>query len=268
MLAVMPQAALPLPTPADAHTVRPIGTDDSTTQLRSMFPDVDLAIITDILVNHQGNMEAAVLSLLEMSDTEAVTEERDRDVARTLQLEQDEVMAKALAATLQEELNAEAAAQTQEKQARRSTMGLSAAQKFLKRVRERPTSTRADSHAMPLLDEPLDGPSNVYDMTPLDAQQYTPPSATDTAVLDVVTTEAPISDDNGQRMTSTRPSQYSSRLDRARSANRQRTQSRLSSQAVPEQASASPLLENVTPLQASNASAPPLAPPRLDGDLI
>jgi len=276
MLAVMPMPVTPFPTNPEAP-VQSISTEVD--QLRAMFPDIDQALLVDVLASHRGDVEASVMSLLELSsntETTNAAEQQDADFARALQFEQDEEVAKALAATLQNEMRAAAEQEKkaqQEKKAgagegrHRATMS-GAAQKFLQGLQGRVTSSRASSHAAPLLDEPLDRPlESAYDMTPLAVQPYTPPS---TAAAETAAPRPSTSDDGHHSVDTS--ARYSSRLDRARKGNRQRTQSRLSQPSpeqpsnAPLQASLAPLQASLAPLQASDASS--LAPAVPEGQLI
>merc|ERR1711988_854865 len=187
-------------------------------QLTAMFPSIDEDVLSQILAAHNNDAEAAALALIDFEVTES---DADADIARKLQLEQDEEFAKNVHESLQREMEADAKKQ-QELPAVASRALSSAAQKFLHRV-SKPKQQATSTHAAPLLDTPLKTPlEGSYDMRPLAAScDYAPPSMTVAQPK-----ERRPNDSNSARSSASSAdssARYSSRMDRARAANRQRT---------------------------------------------
>lgn len=191
--------------------------------LRAMWPDVETEVLADLLAFHK-DVDKVVDMLLDADASD------DVELARRLQTEQDAEVATALHASLQAELQAEAASEAEAKRqqelpqaaARVMNSASTRAKNFLlQRRRNRPSET--STHEVRLLDAPLESGTTpaTYDMTPLQVPAYVPPAAPSEA------THPPVTDATPPR-TTTEAALYNSRLDRARSANRVRQQSRLS----------------------------------------
>lgn len=208
-------------TPTNFAAPNPIA-DANTAALKAIFAEVELDVLADLLAFHGNDVDKVVDMLLESSP--AAADDNDAEVARRFQQEQDEAVAKAVHASLQAEMKAEDEAKRQREPAvvAARTVGAASmrAKKFLMQRASRKST--AASHEALLLEAPLEAPA--YDMTPLQAPAapaYTPPpvttpSAASVATNDVTPAAAPAA------------ALYSARMDRARSANRVRAQSRLS----------------------------------------
>jgi len=189
--------------------------------LHTIFPDLAEDVLSDILAMHNDDVEAATIALIDDSVTKY-----DAETARALQLEQDEDMAKAVQASITRELQAEAEARRQREFPAVASRAMSnTAHMLLQRVTRK--RAKGENHSVPLLETPTDS----LDTTPLDVPvNYSPPTMLPRA-------EQPSCNEDSQDP-STR---YSSRLDRARTANRQRTQSRLALALQPDETSVAPL---------------------------
>lgn len=232
---MLPRAAEPSPPAVD---------DSKADALQAMFPDMERAILTDLLAFHGGDVDRVVDMMLDVGGDDA-----DAALARSLQDEQDEQVAKALHNSLQDELKAEDAARRQQEPAAVAARTVSAAsvraRKFLmQRVARGRQQT--STHEARLL-EPLDisegegGGAVAYDMRPLAVSEYAPPALLTTVEGAPSPPAADVVVDSSAR--------YNSRLDRARSANRVRAQSRLP-MSTPESQRGGGDSSSVVPLQA------------------
>merc|ERR1719484_273099 len=72
-------------------------------EMRLMFPDVEADVLAAVLAYHGGNIERAVLALLDESSAheDESAGETDASLARRIQQEQDEEMAKAVQESLE-----------------------------------------------------------------------------------------------------------------------------------------------------------------------
>lgn len=248
MLAVMPPRAHSF----EAHAQPPMSPPRTGTELHHMFPDIDQDVLSQMLSANGGDIEATVCALLgEPLGREAAiplidvldSSEMSPDYRR-LQMEQDAEYARNVHEKLQRELRAdsiEAEKAKAEKMAHTSLASRamnSATHTFMKRV-TRPN--KASAASPPLLEAHLaenheSTTDAAYDMCPLDAPStYAPPSAmaTDSPTAGLTTSHPSTTNEDSVSASSVYTSgRYSSRLDRARSANRQRTHVRLA-QAVP-----------------------------------
>lgn len=195
-------------------------------QLKSVFPEVEADVIVQLLAFHDNNAEQVVELLLDVGITDVSACDLDETTARSLQLDQDEQAARALAASITKELADEAKSQAHARTVGAVGAASTRAKKFLlQRVRP----GRSQQTSVRLLDTPPDvtdgdeAPS--YDMTPLAVPAYEPPTPVAAALAITSAADAP----SAGRST-TEQALYNSRLDRARSANRVRSQSRLSPQ--------------------------------------
>lgn len=198
-------------------------------QLSQMFPDLEHDILAAVLDSVGHDVERAVLTLVDAAaDTQQADDER---VVRQLQEQLDEDVARAVHASLQQELKAEAEQRRKEVAAKAvKTVGNASAglRSLLQSAMRKGTNAGRSSlnplvgsttstHEVRLLDAPLE--SSTYDMSPL-AAEYTPPT-----VMPEVRPASPpdVSDDaDGEDTSRTSTARYSSRMERAREANRQR----------------------------------------------
>lgn len=262
-MTMMPTSILPGPR-ATSPTPTPRAVDDASADaLAAMFPDVERAVLAQLLVYHDNDLGRVVDMMLDTGGADADVDvarqlqdvgDSDADVARRLQDEQDEEVAKALHASLQAELKAEDEAKRQKALPAVATRTVSSAsvraKKFLMQRMPRSSTGRqqTSTHETRLL-EPLEGESDggaSYDLRPLDVSEYAPPALTTEGAPSPPAGDGAASVDSGAR--------YNARLDRARSANRVRAQSRLSSSSSPESQHES----TVVPLPP--AAAPPAVP--------
>ena len=222
-LTLMPNAAAFGP-PAAAPAVSNDNESGKIEQLRAIFPDVEADVLAQLLSYNDHSVERVVSTMLEVS-AEQLQEEVDANVARRIQDEQDEEMAKAVHNSLQQELREEQERRKKQelpaKAARAMTAASASAKALLQRVRPGSSTSRQTTytHSAPLLESPLE----TYDMNPVQVPAgmtiYTPPLVSTPAeprLNDAVDTSFVMPTvDTGDR--------YSSRLDRARSANKMRS---------------------------------------------
>jgi len=206
-------------------------------QLKAVFPDVELDVLTQLLAFHDNDMEAVIDLLLDVGIVSngpdggvGVDGISDAEMARHMQQETDEQIARALDESIQHELAAQVARAAGEVKATQPTPAATRtvsnaslrARKFLMQ-RMRPSRSQIASTTTRLLD-PADTPSAAgagegsYDLTPLQDSSYTPPA---------MATDASTSSDEGSarvapQLSTTAAALYNSRLDRARSSNRVR----------------------------------------------
>lgn len=209
-----------------------------------------------VLGHHSGDVQAAVAALL---DSSAVAPDdgasADADMARRIQLDQDEEMAKAVQASLEEEARV---AEERRKQAdpivqasKAVNSGVAQAKAFMQRValgRKPP----AEVHGARLLDAPLEissddfrpianyAPPTVADLMNA-APQPPPPPVVNPAMVDVSDDAPPLMAPPAPQADAMTTNRYSSRVDRARSANRARVSS-----------PPAPMMATLVPLDASS----------------
>ena len=258
-LTLMPNAAAFTPGPhVAAMPMRDDNESQQIEQLRQIFPDVEADVLAQLLSYNDNSVERVVSAMLDVS-AELPQEEVDADFARRIQDEQDEEMAKAIHASLQQELREEQERRKKQelpaKAARAMTAASASAKALLQRVRSSSATPRQTStHTARLLESPLE----TYDMNPVEVPagmpNYTPP---------VATTPAEPRPNDAVHPSSVTPTidtgdRYSSRLDRARSANRMRSRT----------ATGSPTADQapLAPLVSANLVAPAPAVP--EGELI
>lgn len=209
--------AMPMPTDQARTTNAYTPSPDEIEALKAMWPDVEPEVLADLLTFH-GNVDKVVDMLLDV-DTGG-----DDELARRIQADQDAEVAKAVHASLQAELQAEEASKREQELPQVAARAINSASIRAKRFlmqRARPSSaTTSSTHAVRLLDRPSENGED-YDMAPLQMPEYVPPS---------VATETQRSSPPAEAFAAPSepaPALYNARLDRARSANRVRTQSRL-----------------------------------------
>lgn len=234
--------------------------------LAAMFPEIEKEVLALMLSHHRGNIEAAVSSILDVSAVPSETvQEQDAMMARALQQEQDEQVARAINESLQQELKDEAARQLPARAERAisqvATKGTASVKSLLQRLSAgKAGSSRATStstHAVRLL-QTTDEPHGGYDTTPLSmpltsplSSEYAPP-----LVATPAASPAPITSSNSPMDAGAR---YSSRMERARSANSAR---QLSGRPSTSASSTASLTEphghghGVTPLPTAPAEVP------------
>lgn len=198
-------------------------------QLRAIFPEVEAEVLTQLLAFHDNNVEQVVDLLLDVGVTDASEERADAEMARSIQQEQDEQMARAIAASMTQETPAgssanaanatNAASEANRATSRVVSIASLRAKKFLmQRMRGR-SQTSTSARLLDASDE-----ADKFDTAPLQVPlavpSYAPPA---------VTTEAP----SEAGRSTTEAALYNARLDRARSANRVRSNSRLPVAAAP-----------------------------------
>lgn len=202
------------------------GESEGADNLKAMFPDIEAEVLSAVLAHHDGDIARAVSALLDFSappdeaSLEVDQQEQDAKMARCIQQELDAEVARAVQASLEQELQAEAE-RARERQlpavaAKTVSSATERAKAFLQRVRPGASASQQSTHAARLLDAPLDAAT--YDMSPL-AATYAPPSIT---AAPTPTPTPPVAGGGSPLEPTTNPSRYSSRMDRARSANRNR----------------------------------------------
>lgn len=241
MTDALPMAtALPMVTalPMAAPMLAPAG-NPHLEALIAMFPEVEAAVLSDLLTFHK-ELNKVVDYLLDSDDD---------DVARRLQADEDAEVARAVHASLQAELKAEAEAKgaaslaalaskrasptVEASAASRVMSSASLRAKWFMQLRARSSRTSTSStHEARLLDAPLESDATpAYDMTPLQAPTYVPPPVAQPVPVAPAAQTVPAAQGaprTNDPFPAADPALYNSRLDRARSANRVRTQSRLS----------------------------------------
>merc|ERR1719399_2302536 len=224
--------------------------DPKLEQLKQMFPEIEMDVLTVMLSFHNGNVEETVAAILDAGPPEAsaaTQEDLDAVVARGLQEEMDAEVARSVHAEMQAEDEARRAQDPTVRAAvaveKAGTMAMKGAQSLLQRPIRPLSARKSTTHAVRLLDAPADdsGASAAFDFTPLQLPAYTPNYAPPASQAPASQAQpAPdISDDDpfAQPEPATEPSnvsRYSARLDRARSANqlRARTSSYAGEQAA------------------------------------
>lgn len=224
----LPAAAPPVPAPASAESDVP-----NLELMCQMFPDVEREVLATVLLHYEGNVEAAVSSLLEEAESQAVfgalePEDQldfDAQIAAHAQEELDEEMARAL----QREFRADDAlrrraersvasstpARPSSASAAPASANANAARRLLSRIRSKVGVVRPPNEISASL---LGNQGEVADSSaPIEeplAPTYSPPMPIPTAAA----ADAPGS------LGSSPPSEakYNSRVDRARAANRAR----------------------------------------------
>lgn len=225
--------------------------DSNVELLKGMFPEVDADTLSVVLGHHSGDVQRAIDALLD--STAAVPDEAnvDADMARNIQLEQDEEMAKAVQASLEEEARAEeerrkaqdpivqaskAAALAADKT---KAFGATLMQKMRQAQGRKPPS---ELHGARLIEAPLEVNSDAF--RPI--ANYAPPTVADMMMpmaapptnpamaVDVSDGPAPPTAPPARPLmapappllqhgaTSNTANRYSSRVDRARNANQQK----------------------------------------------
>lgn len=256
---LLPMTA-PLHAPSAAHAVVPTAVaptavastavatgNHALDALMSMFPGVEREVLADVLAQLDSNLDQVIDYLLGAAD-----DAPNDDLARRVQAEEDAEVAKAVHASLQAELKAEAEAAKEARPSQVASRVMSSAslraKRFLQQRARTSLPSETSTHEARLLDAPLESSNAAtsYDMTPLQVPAYVPPTTP-------VSTPAP----EPEAQSSTRtpndaapvadPALYNARLDRARSANRVRTQSRLSFVPPPASAGSGPLAPVVVP---------------------
>jgi len=253
---VMPLPAAPLADPKVA-------------QLKVVFPDLDADILEAVLQHHAGNLEAAVAALIDVeapgqeeapAADEEVMRERDEQVARQLQMEIDDQVARAVAVELQQEVIEQERQQRQQEIGPRAVAAASTAaastRKFFQMATQRArASLSKKDHGVRLLDG-SEASSDAF-VTPL-ASPLTSPLAE--AYVAPVLPATPLSSISADLSPS---QQYSSRVDRARLANRQ--SSRAASLSVTPTSSTRLATEAAVPQAIPTPPPAPLVP---EGELI
>lgn len=236
---VRPPPAAPMPPRNDAHVE----------MLKAMFPDVEADVLMQMLSYHNGDVERVINTMLDTTADVTQEEDADAEIARQIQASQDEEMAKAIAASFDAEDDRRRRNDPTVRAANATASAASATVKvvtdaskaFLAKVTPAGrraaglSTTTSTSHGVRLLDSPLVAGNLPYDMSPLSVPTYAPP-ATPVYVAPPPTDPIPdVSDEPGPPAPTEPNNRYSSRMDRARAANRQRLSS--SPPAPPAQAS-------------------------------
>jgi len=205
-------AAAEAPTPAPA-----LAELDS---LVAIFPAIERDVLAAVLEYHNGNMESAVGSLLELSSSEGVQGgedaqlELDAQLAHRAQLEMDEEAARALAQQLEAEsrmVSSRTATATSVAASTAASTAASGARSLLARVRSAGRRGRTEGTVRLLDSEEIDSSAPLVDTSPLDPT-YSPPQ------IPAVQPPVPGSPPSTMPIDAA-PVQYSSRVDRARAAN-------------------------------------------------
>lgn len=251
--------------------------DGNVELLKGMFPEVDVDTLSVVLGHHSGDVQRAIDALLDSTAALPDASNVDADMARNIQLEQDEEMAKAVQASLEEEARAEEErrkAQDPLVQASKAAaiaadktkaFGASLMQKMRQAQGRKPPS---ELHGARLLEAPLEvssdafrpianyAPPTVADMMmPMAAPPANPAMAVD--VSDAPAPPPPAAPPAQPLMAPAPPllqhgapantaNRYSSRVDRARNANQQKRVSISTAAAAPE-----PLIADLAPLSIS-----------------
>lgn len=215
--------------------------DPNVEMLKSMFPDVERDVLLQMLSYHSGNVERVINTILDTT-ADVPAEEADAQVARNLQSEQDEEMAKAIAASMQAEDERRKQKELPAVAARAVSDTAARAKAFLAKVTPKRAGGSTSTHGVRLLDSPLEVGSMplAYDLRPIEVPTYAPPPTPAYTAPEV--NDAHDVSDAPEPPPAEQSNRYSSRMDRARSANRQR----LSSSSTPPTAQAT-----LAPLQAS-----------------
>jgi hypothetical protein len=240
--------------------------ESNVTQLTALFPDIERDIL-EMMLEHHGSVERVVSALLDENDDDALVDASTDDaVARNLQENIDEELARAL----QQELNREgasdppasptvgAAGQTAAAAAEKVVAGTKRlASTLQERIRRMSTKSRG-AHAQRLLDDAAQSPDYNEPFQPLQPL-YTPPTPHSSPLTTPPPTSStriggdPAAPDDptapSAEGSAPTPSKYTSRVERARLANRTKAMS-----------TAQPMPSSLMPIVAANAPSPIIPP--------
>lgn len=239
--------------------------ESNATQLTALFPDIERDILETMLA-HFGSIELLVAALLDDANFE------DDAIARNLQEGLDEEMAR----TMQQELNQEGAGQSTASAGQAGVAGQTASatmaagtkrllQPFQERLRRLSTKSRG-SQGQRLLDDTMSSPEYNEPLQPLQPL-YSPPAPQILAPAPLPQMPSPAppamattsstrtgGDASGASAESSSTNKYTSRVERARLANRAKSLS-----------VAQPLPSSVAPITASQNAPSPVIPPLAQG---
>ena len=226
MLSTMMPTTAPLSMPP-AHA--PPTHNAQQDQLVAMFPEIEADVLASVLAAFNGDVEAAVVSLLETQEAPPSQEDQDVAFARALQQEMDEQVAHAVQKEMQDEAAAKRAAEPTVREAVSIEKAAASAASMTKSLTSkllRPMSARrsasTSSHGARLLDSP--GSEAAADFAPLQMPAYlaplpmiSDPSAQTAEVAEPPSARMSLSDT--MTANATPGERYSSRVGRARAAN-------------------------------------------------